>query len=72
VLTPEQEECRDTIVNLLTYVMENRIKGNLNLNFPGNGLVGGQVKFETYIPISRGKQLSVRNIDRMIYKKISR
>ena len=72
MLTPEQEECRDTIVNLLTYVMENRIKGNLNLNFPGNGIVGGQVKFETFIPIGRGKELSVRDTDRMIYKKISR
>ena len=52
--------------------MENRIKGNLNLNFPGNGIVGGQVRFETFIPIGKGKQLSVRDIDRMIYKKISR
>lgn len=72
MLSPEQEDCLKNIINLVTYVMENRIKGNLNLNFPGSGFVGGQVKYETFIPIGSGKELSVKDIDRMIYKKMSR
>ena len=55
MLTAEQEEQRKRIDNAVVYIMENRIKGNLVLSFPGNGCVGGQGKFENFFTIGKGE-----------------
>jgi hypothetical protein len=62
MLTAEQEKQREEITATITYIMENKLQGNMVLSFPGNGSVGGKGKFEYFFSIGKS---SPRDMERL-------
>ncbi len=64
MLTAEQELQISQILDAITYIMENHIRGNLILAFSGNGYVGGQGKFENFFSIGKSSTC-LRDMERL-------
>jgi hypothetical protein len=65
MLTAEQEKQRECIHKTITYIMENRLQGNMVLSFPGNGSVGGKGKFEYFFTLDRSSPKDMERLRSM-------